>query len=304
MRIYDTRLGRFLTVDPLTKSYPELTPYQFASNTPIQGIDLDGLEIYKTNSYVGMSVEYNTKLKKITSGTVYYRTSQLPDDLTNAIKRANTCDNCIGSDAIVASFKLLFKSPLITTSDDAQMDNIDQLPSSLEAQNHGQPIVPKNSSEARTQRKTKEFSTQGIESSNAKVNAAIAIIDLTGKALTYLANENMKDIVKQSEYQARTAANSVVPLINDAIKNNLIPEDSRNRESLTGIANYILYGAPINKFEVANNKVNLILDKKLTEIGNKLIAIYSAEQAKMKVESQKRQEANSSNPIDNTKIKQ
>jgi hypothetical protein len=33
-----------LSVDPLTKSYPELTPYQFASNTPIQAIDLDGLE--------------------------------------------------------------------------------------------------------------------------------------------------------------------------------------------------------------------------------------------------------------------
>jgi hypothetical protein len=46
MRIYDPRLGRFLSVDPLTGSYPELTPYQFASNTPIESIDLDGLERY------------------------------------------------------------------------------------------------------------------------------------------------------------------------------------------------------------------------------------------------------------------
>jgi RHS repeat-associated protein len=43
-RIYDPRLGKFMTVDPLTKKYPELTPYQFASNCPIQNIDLDGLE--------------------------------------------------------------------------------------------------------------------------------------------------------------------------------------------------------------------------------------------------------------------
>jgi RHS repeat-associated protein len=43
-RIYNPRLGRFLSIDPLTKSYPMLTPYQFASNTPIQAIDLDGLE--------------------------------------------------------------------------------------------------------------------------------------------------------------------------------------------------------------------------------------------------------------------
>ena len=46
MRIYDTRLVRFLSVDPITSSYPMLTPYQFASNTPIQAIDLDGLEAF------------------------------------------------------------------------------------------------------------------------------------------------------------------------------------------------------------------------------------------------------------------
>ena len=45
-RIYDPRVVRFLSVDPLTNKYPELTPYQFASNTPIQAIDLDGLEKY------------------------------------------------------------------------------------------------------------------------------------------------------------------------------------------------------------------------------------------------------------------
>ena len=46
MRIYDTRLSRFLSVDPIANSYPMLTPYQFASNTPIQAIDLDGLEAF------------------------------------------------------------------------------------------------------------------------------------------------------------------------------------------------------------------------------------------------------------------
>ncbi len=44
MRIYDPRLGKFLSVDPLSQQYPELTPYQFASNTPIQSVDLDGEE--------------------------------------------------------------------------------------------------------------------------------------------------------------------------------------------------------------------------------------------------------------------
>ncbi|WP_160143455.1 LamG-like jellyroll fold domain-containing protein [Chryseolinea soli] len=43
-RIYNPSIGRFLNIDPLADDYPMLTPYQFASNTPIQAIDLDGLE--------------------------------------------------------------------------------------------------------------------------------------------------------------------------------------------------------------------------------------------------------------------
>jgi RHS repeat-associated protein len=57
MRIYDPRIGKFLSVDPITKDYPELTPYQFAHNTPIWGVDLDGLELMKAwenPDYMGM----------------------------------------------------------------------------------------------------------------------------------------------------------------------------------------------------------------------------------------------------------
>ena len=45
-RIYDSRIAKFLSVDPLTKSYPMLTPYQFASNTPILFIDLSPLPVH------------------------------------------------------------------------------------------------------------------------------------------------------------------------------------------------------------------------------------------------------------------
>ncbi|MEL1244926.1 RHS repeat-associated core domain-containing protein [Flavobacterium sp. DGU11] len=45
-RIYDPRIGRFLSTDPLSKSYPWYTPYQFSGNSPIANMDLDGLEEY------------------------------------------------------------------------------------------------------------------------------------------------------------------------------------------------------------------------------------------------------------------
>lgn len=55
-RIYDPRIGRFLSVDPLFKSYPFYTPYQFAGNMPIAAIDLDGLE-------AKVSINYGTVTK-------------------------------------------------------------------------------------------------------------------------------------------------------------------------------------------------------------------------------------------------
>ena len=59
-RIYDSRLGRFLSIDPLTKSYPWYTPYQFAGNKPIMCIDLDGAEDQCVNDDCG-ATEPNTQ---------------------------------------------------------------------------------------------------------------------------------------------------------------------------------------------------------------------------------------------------
>jgi uncharacterized protein RhaS with RHS repeats len=50
-RIYNPRLGKFLSVDPLTSTFPFLTPYQYASNKPIVAIDLDGLECLWVHIY-------------------------------------------------------------------------------------------------------------------------------------------------------------------------------------------------------------------------------------------------------------
>jgi RHS repeat-associated protein len=54
-RLYNPAIGKFLSVDPLSPEYPELTPYQFASNSPISGVDLDGLEyLYASDgSFIG-----------------------------------------------------------------------------------------------------------------------------------------------------------------------------------------------------------------------------------------------------------
>ncbi|MGX5816614.1 RHS repeat domain-containing protein [Chitinophaga lutea] len=44
MRVYDPRIGKFLSVDPLFKGYPWNSTYAYAENSPILYNDLDGLE--------------------------------------------------------------------------------------------------------------------------------------------------------------------------------------------------------------------------------------------------------------------
>jgi RHS repeat-associated protein len=50
MRIYDPRVGRFLSVDPLEGKFPFYTPYQYAGNCPIRFIDLDGAETFDNSA--------------------------------------------------------------------------------------------------------------------------------------------------------------------------------------------------------------------------------------------------------------
>ncbi|PSL42293.1 RHS repeat-associated protein, partial [Chitinophaga niastensis] len=43
MRIYDPRVGRFLSVDPLIANYSDLAPYLYAEDNPILNIDVEGM---------------------------------------------------------------------------------------------------------------------------------------------------------------------------------------------------------------------------------------------------------------------
>ena len=71
MRVYDPRLGKFLSVDPITAKYPELTPYQFASNRVIDGIDQDGLE-YAEYVYPQQVIRRNMKNMGDKEAAEYY----------------------------------------------------------------------------------------------------------------------------------------------------------------------------------------------------------------------------------------
>jgi len=57
-RQHDARLGRFWSVDPLARKYPWNSPYAFAENRLVDGVEWEGLEFKpivdsKSNTYIG-----------------------------------------------------------------------------------------------------------------------------------------------------------------------------------------------------------------------------------------------------------
>ena len=56
-RVYDGRLGRWFSVDPLNLQYPDLTPFNFCSNNSIFFIDIIGLEIVPNENFKGTNYE-------------------------------------------------------------------------------------------------------------------------------------------------------------------------------------------------------------------------------------------------------
>ena len=57
-RVEDPRLNRFFSVDPLSADYPHNSPYAFAENRLIDGVELEGLEWAPTKDKEGQTTGY------------------------------------------------------------------------------------------------------------------------------------------------------------------------------------------------------------------------------------------------------
>ncbi len=70
-RIYDSRLGRWMSVDPLQKKYPSLSPYNFVANSPILFIDPDGRVIDLGNLTPEQKIQYKALLDKLSKSELH-----------------------------------------------------------------------------------------------------------------------------------------------------------------------------------------------------------------------------------------
>jgi len=79
-RMYDSRIGKFFSVDPLAKDYPWNSTYAFAENDVIRAIDLEGLEKQVAIDGTVINGPYNIKkinAKKVEQNISLLRTGNL-----------------------------------------------------------------------------------------------------------------------------------------------------------------------------------------------------------------------------------
>ena len=293
MRIFDARIGRFLSVDPITMEYPELTPYQFASNRPIDGIDRDGLEFVKFNdSYIKMRIDYDPKLKQV-SATTYFRLDESQRDrwparriLTGKVEEMirNTpaqCDCIPNYDSRVSRIQFNFPT------DNPEMSDATDLTKSASPEEFRTLRVPKNKSESREIERSKEFFTPGISGSISKWNARMAALEVTTMALEKAGIDYSNSIIREARGSQSRKAADVLILVQYSINNGTL-DKFLNNGSLTQLSNYLLYGADIK-------------DKELERIGKKIWQEYSGFKKLEKLI--RHSDANQHNPVDNVGVK-
>ena len=88
MRIYNSSLGKFLSVDPISMKYPQLSTYQFGSNMPICAIDLDGLEA--NISIYGSSVVDPSSVNAFRAASAYDAKMQSVKSDPHSVSKAST----------------------------------------------------------------------------------------------------------------------------------------------------------------------------------------------------------------------
>ena len=76
-RVFDPRLGRFLSVDPLIADYPYYSSFQFSGNSPILSIDLDGLEPEKDLNNIQQANKKIDDFAENSSAGIYLNVNKL-----------------------------------------------------------------------------------------------------------------------------------------------------------------------------------------------------------------------------------
>jgi RHS repeat-associated protein len=119
-RFYDSRIGKFLSIDPIGYNYPYYSPYQFAGNKPIIAIDYIGLHEFIIHYKIGennepvitkISVQYTGSNKH--TYTISYPIKGSPNLHVDALYVTNEDGNIIDYNPTVGMDGNIKSNPLL-----------------------------------------------------------------------------------------------------------------------------------------------------------------------------------------------
>lgn len=263
-RVYDSRVGRFLSTDPLEKSYSGLTPYQFASNNPIEGVDVDGRE-YVSSKEVRIKVEHGEVLLNIVN---------MNPVVGGPLKRyfedpVNWPKGKIGADISIG--KIDFGS-LVPPSGQEMVNALDNTPGAPDpAFQAGRTQVenPVAKSTGLPDRRYKEREVSSASPGGSKGLAAVSVvINAIMIAGDWYAQRQLGEDRSLVESNVKSLQYAIAD-VNYALQKGDIPKEFQTGRYLSDIINVVLSGTSVDDNEAK-------VGDKIKAIGERIISDYSS----------------------------
>jgi RHS repeat-associated protein len=236
-RLYNPALGKFLSVDPLTKEYPSWTPYAFAMNRVIDGVDLDGLEFLSSEDALieFKGGELKIKLENTSSG--YQRNYHQRNANSMNWSRDQYGERNIGISLTIADVdftKIAIQEKKLGLGEVPD----ESMPKILKGHANG----VKNTTANGGTPKSGIISSSPNSSAYNRASRVSGVLNLIQDTEAYLSRVSINldniEINKQADIEAR---NTMV-LMNQALKDGMIPAEFAKASSLETIANVVLSG--------------------------------------------------------------
>jgi hypothetical protein len=254
-RIHDARLGRFLSVDPLSDSYPSNSCYAFSENRVIDGVELEGLEYLRRGDALifvtgGRTVIHPENASQIVKnmGSMGYSIGQVPfffDPSSGRLRNYMAIPGSQASRGWIPQGKGFGKEQVCSETIKYSDEEFYNYPTRSTGQ---RPVGPTwNSNPSGLQWK------QGASAAAAPALAWEAIV---GGAM-YLFETEMNE-------QRGTLLPKAIEIANWGLAMNLIPTSMQNTDAMSGLVQYLLNGE--TGFEITDPG----LHDDLTAVGEKL----------------------------------
>ena len=246
LRIYDPRLGRFLSVDPLEKQYAWNSPYSFATNRVIDGVDLDGLEYLSSEDARVQFINGRLELKLENMHNITHSAyDEANKDIRNWVDEDG--NKTIGMNPTVEN--IMVAAPEVKKPELSDMPDLRKMTPSA---TNTSPTVPKNPSSSSAQGAPEVSSPEG-----KGIGKVAIVVDAVNFALSQYVSYSFKDD-KSLVDDHTIVANQVIADMKVALKLNLIPPVYQNTRDMVNIMNVVLQGV--------NNTTN----KEIYDIGMKI----------------------------------